>query len=392
MRRFKKWRIGAALLCLCVVLWSCSEDDSPPPDGNGNPDLGGMTRVTGTVRDAAGAAISNVFLHVIYEFPASALGAAYPMIPSSCTFYNGDQTLFTSCDGTTPLAEGVMLKIFWDRDGDGPDDEDTPPPLCDDPPDCVSGPSQTVNVIEFPINGVDGDIGPGLFYMMRALYTVGDMLVPNRYYVRVFCTDGNVLYTSQVVDVPPGPSERELDFICTPCDGAPEVPVWRLDQSYPNPATDSVTIAFGLQETARTTITLRWPDGQTTETLTDEVLSSGGHRLRVALGDRPNGLYTVRCVGGTFQRQHTLLKNVGDYETLRATDEFALTNEQGEFTFDAAAGTEIERRDEAGQIQASASLSRMKVVAIKLGYQIADTTFDVAAGETHSLSLTLRPQ
>ncbi|MBU0510060.1 hypothetical protein KKH27_14645 [bacterium] len=386
------WQSALAAL-ICLALLSCANEDNPPPDGNGNDEEvpAGMARISGTIRDAAGDPISNVYLHVIYEFPQTANEtAADPLIPSVTAFYNIDQPLHTSCDGTEPLPDGVMLKIFWDRDSDGPDDEDPQPPLCDDPPMCLNGPSRTVNYIEFPINGQALEIGAGLFYAETYLVTTGDMLIPNRFYVRIYCSNGRVLYTSQVVDVPGGPSEQELNFTCDSCEGIPELPTWRLDQSYPNPAEDSVTISFGLAEAARTQITLRWPDQRHVETLLDSMYSTGGHRWNLLLDDRPNGLYTVRTVAGTFQSEHTVLKNVSNYDRLRSTDERVLTNEQGGFTFDAAAGAIIAQRDGEGGNLGEAQLSRLKVVAIKVGYQIADTTFDVASSGSYPINLTLR--
>jgi hypothetical protein len=226
--------------------------------------------------------------------------------------------------------------------------------------------------------------------MEPSFVTVGDVLTPNRFYARIYCADGNVLYTSQVVDVPGGPSERRLTFTCTPCEGAPVVPAWSLDQSYPNPATDSLTVPFSLQVMAQALITLHWPNGRMTETLTDSLYGSGGRRLHFALLDRANGLYTIRYVSGTFQTTRTFLKNVTDYDALRVTDETDLSETDGGFQFDAAAGEPIALRGADNADQGTVTLSRLTVVAIKSGYQIADTTFDVAGQQEYQLNLTLR--
>ena len=67
-------------------------------------------------------------------------------------------------------------------------------------------------IIEFPINGVETTMGPGMFSSNPGLVTVGDVLVPNRYYARIYCADGNVLYTSNVIEAPGGLTDAYLTF------------------------------------------------------------------------------------------------------------------------------------------------------------------------------------
>ncbi|MFZ5433794.1 MAG: hypothetical protein ACOZB3_08485 [Calditrichota bacterium] len=380
-------------LTVLSLLLSCKKEEKSPTGPGDGPDVpAGYARLTGTVRDAAGTPVSDVFLHIIYPVGTTTTEQAHPMTPSSVLFYNDSQTLTTECGGSTSLPEGVIIKLFWDRDGDGVDNEDPPPPLCDNPPNCEGSPAGTVNFIEMPINGPTIGLGEGQFMANLFFTTVGDVLTPNRFYARIYCADGNVLWTSQVVDVPAGPSERELVFTCTPCDGAPVIPSWNLEQSYPNPAADSVTIRFGLQDVAQSKITLRWPNNRYSETLLDSVYGSGGQQLKLNLGDRPNGLYTVHYTAGTYSNEHMLLRNVNDYNTLRGMEEFALSGSEGTYTFDAAAGQSLRLRSADGADQGTLILTRLTVVAIKNGYQIADSTLDIAATQEYAVDLVLQPE
>ena len=383
---------GFMILLSLGILWSCKKDKSPvgPTDGNEVPQ--GMAHITGSVHDASGAPLSGVALHLVYNLGTSTASEFHPMVPSTVSFYDLDQVLTTTHGGTTPLPDGVMVKLFWDRDGDGPDDQDPPPPLCNHPPTCDDGPVFTVNLNEFPINGVEVELGPGLFFMDPAFVTIGDVLTPNRFYARIYCADGNVLYESQVVTVPPGPSEQELNFTGYDCTGSPVIPDWTFDQCYPNPAADTLNIAFGLQQSARGVVTLRWPDNRFSETLTDSTYGSGAHLLKILLGNRPNGLYTVRYSADIYQNQHTVLKNVRDYDLLRGTEETVLTDDAGAFSLDAAAGEAIGLRSSDGTDQGTAVLTRLTIVAIRTGYQISDSTFDIASGESYDISFVLLPE
>jgi hypothetical protein len=282
-----------------------------------------------------------------------------------------------------------MVKLYWDRNGNGPDDSDEPPPLCDHPLNCDDGPAETVNLIEFPINGQALGIGAGLFDTNPGLVTTGDILHPNRFYARIFCLDGNVMYTSNVVEPPQGPSDMILTFTCTPCNGVPAAPEWFLSQTYPNPALDTVTVPFGLETAGNALVLLNWLTGHESDTLFLGNLGSGGHEIPADLARRPNGLYQVQLISGGYSATHTLLRNVTDYVHLQDIYPAAVTLGDGTFELNAAASEVIDLRDSLGTSQGTAELARLKVVAMKSGYATADTTFEVSSGATFTINLTL---
>ena len=382
------FKIRRAALCgffiALVIFVSCKKDEDNPtgPDNNNGP----MRHITGTVRDADGNPLANVALHVVYDLPVQ-VQAAHPIHTPSIIIFENTEPLYTECGGNVPIPDGVMVRLFWDRNGNGPDDADEPPPLCDDPPMCEYGPARTVNIIEFPINGVETTMGPGMFTSNPGLATIFDMLIPNRYYARIYCADGNVLYTSNVIEPAGGLTDAYLTFDCTPCSGAPALPEWSLTQCYPNPAMDSVTIPFGLQTTAEATLSLRLWTEPATDTLYFGHLPSGSHNRKVAVSSYPNGLYEVRLHAGTYIADHFLLKNETDMNVARATEGLIYTGTDGAFTMDVAAGVVIDLRGAQGENRGTVTLARMKIAAIKPGYAIADTTFDATGSVEHAVEL-----
>jgi hypothetical protein len=379
---------GAAMLvALSFALVSCEKKEPPTGPDNHNPPVG-TAQVTGQVRDAAGEPIADAALHLVYVFTGES--RATHLDDPSVTFFQSESPLMTECGGSVPIPDGVMVKLFWDRNGNGPDSSDQPPPLCDFPIDCEGGPTGTVNIIEFAFNGTINGMGPGMFDSDPGLVTQGDVLDPNRFYARIYCLDGNVLWTSNVVVAPPGVSDAVLRFDCdSSCNGAPAVPEWFLTQSYPNPAVDSITVPFGLQVTGEAVVLLSAVVERGTDTLFSGRMWSGGHEMDADLADRPNGLYYVRLVSGGYSAQHTLLRNVTDYEHLRENDPRVWTANDGTFSLAAAAGVILDRRGAQGESQGTAALARLKVVAIKNGYAAADTTFEISDGANCTLNLTL---
>ena len=305
-----------------------------------------------------------------------------------------DTVLTTECGGSVPLQDGVMVKLFWDQDGDGPDETDPQPTLCDEPPDCESGPSLTANFNELPINGVEVELGAGYFYATRSFTTMGDLLSPSRYYGRIFCADGRVLWESNVLDIAGGYGEYPMQFHCTPCEGAPVVPAWQFSPGYPNPAADSVTLRYSLLEAAPVLLTLHWPQRERADTLFYQAsMGTGSHTLRVSLAQWPhdiyNGLYTVRLLAGVYQAEQPLLRNVTDETTLRGMAGIVVTGSDGSYTFDTAAGVALHRYSATGGDGGNALLNRVRVVAIKPGYAIARATVDVSSVQSVPLDLQL---
>jgi hypothetical protein len=390
----KVFLIAAVLTTLIAV--SCTKKKNPTaPSEDTTAVPEGIARITGSVKDASGAALSDVALHLVYPLPPVTRPLAHPMTPTTAVLFDTAQELTTECNGSTPLSDGVMVKLFWDSTGNGADSTDPQPRVCDDPPDCLTGPPFTVGFNEFAINGTrfsqeDPAIRPGNFWTDPAFTTVGDVFTPNKFYARIYCADGRVLWESDVVTLPPNASEQAMHFHCMQCNGIPGTPVWRLDTPYPNPAADTVMVNFGLQSTAQALVSLVWPRGTRTDTLFFENTGSGTRIFDFALGTRPNGLYTVRLRAGTYQAEMGLLKNVAGTDTLRGTDAYTFTGSDGAFRLDAAAGVTINQRGPAGEAMGTATLSSVKVIALKQGFAVAETTLAVGSQERHNISLTLR--
>ena len=390
-----KWRHAAVLLASVLFALSCQKKESNPTAPSEGEVPAGLARIAGAVRDAGGVALPNVALHVIYVMPTPAKQAADPLIPSTAIFYNDQQVLTTECGGGTPLQDGVLIKLFWDQNGDGPDPSDPQPPLCADPPDCANGPSLTANFTELPINGVDVQLGAGYFYATRAFTTIGELLSPSRYYGRIYCSDGNVLWTSDVIDVLGGYGEYLMTFpACTPCEGGPVVPAWQLSPSYPNPAEDSVIIRYSLLETRPVLLSLHGQSRASVDTLFYQAnVSTGSHEQRVSLANLPhpphNGLYTLRLSAISYQAEQPLLRNVTEAATLRGMDGIAVSAGDGSYTFDTAAGVTFHRYAADGTDGGSVLLNRVRVLAIKPGYAITDTTIGVGSAQNIALDLRL---
>ena len=120
--------------------------------------------------------------------------------------------LTTTCEGATPIPDGRMIKIFWDVDSDGPDLTDPQPTVCDVPPECDTGPPQTVNYNEFPFNGAAMGSGAGYFEPELFFQQPFDMPTPARFYLRVYETDGTtLLWTSAVKEVEMG--AQDIHFV-----------------------------------------------------------------------------------------------------------------------------------------------------------------------------------
>jgi len=113
--------------------------------------------------------------------------------------------LTTTCNGSTPIPDGRMIKIFWDVDSDGPDLTDPQPTVCDQPPECETGPPTTVNYNQFPFNGAELGYGAGFFETDPLFQMLANMPDPPRYYLRVYESDGvTLLWTSAVKIVETG--------------------------------------------------------------------------------------------------------------------------------------------------------------------------------------------
>jgi hypothetical protein len=133
---------------------------------------------------------------------------------------NGSPALTTACppQGTTPIPDGQIVKIFWDSNSNGPDPSDPQPAICIDPPACEQGPAGTVNYNQFLMNGVAQGIGAGYFYTDASFQSATVLPDPPRYYLRIFAQDGiNYLWTSRVFTLSSGPQDvvlQQSDWTC----------------------------------------------------------------------------------------------------------------------------------------------------------------------------------
>lgn len=133
--------------------------------------------------------------------------AAFLMLSASVSFgqgffvtfyyYSADgPPLTTECDGSTPLPDGRIVRIFADADYDGPDPEDPQPTLCEDPENCPVG---TVSITEFTTNGVSSGLGAGYFTTSPSptFQSYGGLPPYFFYFLRVYDADGvTVLWTT----------------------------------------------------------------------------------------------------------------------------------------------------------------------------------------------------
>jgi titin len=155
--------------------------------------------------------------------------------------YELTQHLDSICAGSGhPLANGTEVRIYHDRNSNGPDDADTLLTICDNPPGCEGSVVRTVNYNTFGINGANPpDCGinfPGGFstdcppYDLPpyglGLFGVGDTLSPNRIYLRV-CF-GSRHYDSEIISPQPTTIiDVEINsWTCVeaPCPGCPTPP------------------------------------------------------------------------------------------------------------------------------------------------------------------------
>jgi hypothetical protein len=119
--------------------------------------------------------------------------------------------LYTTCTGSTPIPDGRVVKIFWDVDSDGPDLTDPQPTVCDQPPECDTGPMGTVNLNQFPFNGAELGYGAGYFETDPYFVMVASMPDPPRYYLRIYESDGvTLLWTSPVIVLQSGVQDVHL--------------------------------------------------------------------------------------------------------------------------------------------------------------------------------------
>jgi hypothetical protein len=143
-----------------------------------------------------------------------------------------DTPLDSICGGSSnPIPDGIEVRIYHDADNDGVDDTDPLLTICDDPPNCLTGPAGTANYNTFTVNGSDPDLGiPGGFlssWYWGYLTAVIQSPSPNRIYIRV-CVHDSLHYVSPVYQPTSGapltyydPMTTCLNTGCPGCDSPP---------------------------------------------------------------------------------------------------------------------------------------------------------------------------
>jgi hypothetical protein len=379
-------------LCALAVLLSssCKEKDETNPTG-GNGVTAGLVRIHGIVADTAGVPLSDATFRVIYPI-TQGRAEADPQVPSAANFYT-EQVLTTQCGGSIPLSDGTMVKIFWDANSNGPDDVDTQPPLCPGAPDCEPSSPGYVSINEIPINGASPEVGvPGTFYSMITFNTTGDVFDPSRFYGRIYCADGGVMYTSQVMLVPAGPSEQRMTFTCdTTCGGVPEIPQWALGQAYPNPALASASILYSLRDATTAVLTATLAGSNRMDTLVNLALPAGTRTASLSFAGRSNGLYRYALAAGGYSNHAAVLYNLTSLSLLQNQPALATSDNGGAYTFDCAASDVLSLRDASNHATGVATLDHVRVIVTRSGYQDKDTTLAITSGQNLELNLRLRP-
>jgi hypothetical protein len=148
--------------------------------------------------------ISAILLLSLGLFAASA--SAQPFV--AC-LEDVDFTLTTTCGGSTPLPDSTIVQVFWDWNNNGPDAADSLLRLCDNPPNCETGPASTYNYNRFYINGAAQQVGPGYFLVDPCLVSVGLTPSPARYYLVINYPKDHpqIRWTSEVKTFQVGPQE-----------------------------------------------------------------------------------------------------------------------------------------------------------------------------------------
>jgi hypothetical protein len=118
------------------------------------------------------------------------------------------QVLTTECNGSVPLADGTVIRLFWDNDSNGPDGDDPLVTVCTLPPNCLSGPTGSYNYNSFPFNSVQFGLANGQFYTATGFTSVGNTPSPARYYLRI-CIE-NIFYESSIINLFVGPQDVEI--------------------------------------------------------------------------------------------------------------------------------------------------------------------------------------
>jgi hypothetical protein len=147
---------------------------------------------------------------------AATVAAAQPFV--AC-IEDLDVVLTTTCGGSDPLPDSTLVQVFWDWNKNGPDAADSLLRVCDNPPNCESGPAGTYNFNHFPMNGTAQGLGPGLFLIDPCLVCVGLTPETPRYYLVIEYPKDHpqIRWTSEVLTYQTGPQDPNyVHWTCAP--------------------------------------------------------------------------------------------------------------------------------------------------------------------------------
>jgi hypothetical protein len=229
--------------------------------------------------------------------------------------------------------------------------------------------------------------------------------------IRWAATNGNSchLYPALVDSPLINGNSYTYDFLINQSDGqpwgerdtgnVPGAPSWevpdsfRLHQNFPNPVDDSARISFELCRVSLVWLKVFDSSHRIVASLADSsLLPPFTWTLPLGLDSLPNGRYSYEIrVCNAFWSRRELLKNTTDYETLRHTAAAATSDPNGNFSLRVVAGDTIPLTDAAGWDLGSAVLNRATIVALKPGFDAADTLLDLTGEPPYMVSLRLTP-
>lgn len=82
---------------------------------------------------------------------------------------------------------------------------------------------------------------------------------------------------------------------------------FELKDCYPNPANESTTVTFHINNTSQVNLDLYDSQGRNLRTLLDETREPGEHNIRVNLDEFKSGMYLIKLKSGFFKQTKKLV-------------------------------------------------------------------------------------
>jgi hypothetical protein len=334
---------AGAVLCLLSVM-SCSEEEAEnleqiPP---------GVARISGSVYDSGGAPIAGAAIHAIYIFEEVSPIAWVEFV--SIEAIPGDWQVMLRWTTISELNCDHFV-IYKRRAGEG----------------------DFSVLTEMPGHGTTSE---------RHDYEYLDEWVLN-----------GTPYEYHISDVEFDGAENLYGYIVTATPGAEMPTDYALLQNYPNPVEDSASIIYGLPFATQVLLTIKPRGVGSVITLVSAGRSGGWNEQTLDMSGWSNGLYTYEMIADdTLRASQTLLKNTHDYAMLRTTSPGAGTSRDGSYSFDVAVGDSIAKRDAFYHDLGKVAIERVTLVALRGGYQSADTTLDLSERASYRINFILWPE